>query len=147
MSTFSKEIDIEADIADVWAVLADIGNIADWNPGVQKSNVIGERPNGLGAQRLCNLGGKNYLKEDVVQWVDQDKLTMRIVETNLPFKSADIHFVLSKVDGGTQVRVTPDYELKFGVLGNVLDTLFINRVYQKGMGDLLAGLKEYVESK
>ena len=41
--------------------------------------------------------------------------------------------------------VSPEYELKFGFLGSVLDSLFVRKTYAKGMRALLAGLKRQVE--
>jgi len=37
---------------------------------------------------------------------------------------------------------SPDYELKFGVLGKLLDLIFVRRSYEKRMGELLGELKE-----
>jgi len=129
----------------VWEVLADIGNIHVWNPGVVDSKKTNER-NGLGGSRHCDIGGKNYLEEDVVDWQEGEKLTMRIMESNLPFKRADIHFFLESDGNQTIVKVAPDYELKFGLLGRVMDSLMVRRTYQKGMETLLAGLKSHIES-
>lgn len=146
MPHFSKEVTIDADVATVWAVLADIGNISVWNPGVVSSNVTTDQAQGVGAGRHCDLEGKNYLDEEVVEWVDNDKLTIRIIGSSMPFKSADIHFRLIKQDNGTKVTVAPEYELKYGVIGTVLDKVFVNRVYQKGMQQLLDGLKQHIET-
>ena len=70
---------------------------------------------------------------------------MRVTGTNLPFKSADIRFTLAPEDGWTRVQVSPLYELKYGLLGRLLDKVYVRRSYEKGMVDLLQGLKEYVE--
>ena len=96
MSTFVEQISIAAPQHLVWKVLADIGSIHKWNPGVVDSHrtTVGEVGNGAG--RRCELGGKNYLDERVVEWEPEKALTMRIVETNLPFQVADIRFTLEE---------------------------------------------------
>ncbi len=147
MATFSESIRINAPAEAVWAVLADIGSISVWNPGVQASHTLEGGPEGLGAQRRCDLGGKNYLIEDVIEWQPGQALTMRITDTNLPFKSADIRFTLEQAADETEVVVSPDYELKFGAVGKVLNGLFVGRVYRSGMQDLLTGLKKHVEGE
>ena len=144
---FSESTLIEAPPEAVWQVLADIGTISRWNPGVRDSGVIGEAARGLGARRRCDLGGKNYLMEEVVEWNEGRTLTMRITETNLPFQSADIRFELTQVSDGTRVSVSPDYQLKFGPLGQFLDLVFVKRTYRSGMRDLLLGLKRDVEAE
>jgi hypothetical protein len=100
----------------------------------------------MGACRYCNLGGKNYLDEEVVEWEVGKRLTMRITGTNLPFKSADIRFTLQADNGSTVVTVSPDYSLKFGPVGALMDRFYVRGTYEKGMNSLLKGLKEHVES-
>lgn len=145
MPSFTKAITIDAPVDEVWAVLASIGSIHEWNPGVVDSSVTTGSAEGVGAGRHCDLGGRNYLKEEVVEWDAGKGLTMRIVDTNLPFKAADIRFTLRPDGGSTVVDVSPDYELKFGLLGRALDKMSVRDTYMKGMEALLAGLKQHVE--
>ena len=145
MGSFATETKIEAPLGDVWRALGEIGDIYRWNPGVRASHTTSEQEEGLGATRYCDLGGKNYLEEEVVVWQPIEKLTMRITGTNLPFKTADIRFTLRPDNDGTVVTVSPLYNLKFGVMGELLDRVYVRKSYQKGMEALLEGLKRYVE--
>lgn len=147
MNSFMTDIVINAPVEKVWGALADIGTISKWNPGVVDSYTTSEGEIGMGATRYCDLGGKNYLDEEVVTWVPNEAITMRITGTNMPFETADIRFTLKPQTGGTHVTVSPEYKLKYGVIGTILDKLFVARTYEKGMGELLAGLKEYVEAR
>jgi len=144
MHEFIVQEIINASVPQVWKALADIGNIYQWNPGVKKSHITNNTI-GLGGSRHCDLGGKNYLDEDVVKWEENKYLTMRITETNMPFKNADINFSLEAKDNGTQVSVQPVYELKFGPIGRFMNFVYVHGFYQKGMKSLLAGLKNHVE--
>ena len=145
MGVFTEHITISASKEAVWKVLADIGAIHEWNPGVSNSRATTSGEIGLGSGRRCELGGKNYLDEKVVEWNPGTSLTMRIVDTNMPFKTADIRFTLNERDDTTVVTVTPNYELKFGIVGRIFDVLMVRRVYRKGMVKLLEGLKIQVE--
>ncbi len=147
MATFSEQISIQADKKHVWDVLADIGSIYRWNPGVVDSRLTTAGPVGLGSGRRCELGGKNYLDETVTEWKQGENLTMRIIGTNLPIKTADIRFTLDQRDTQTLVTVSPTYVLKFGVLGKLMDAMFVHSQYRKGMTSLLKGLKHYVEQE
>ncbi len=147
MSSFAIGTKINAPIEHVWQVLADIGNIYQWNPGVIESYCTTEQIAGVGASRFCNLGSNNYLDEKVVEWEDKQCLTIRIVGTNLPFNTADIRFTLQPDNEATVVTVSPDYELKFGILGSLLDYFYVRHSYMKGMKALLAGLKQHVEGR
>ncbi len=145
MSGFERSTCIKAPVASVWEVLADIGSIADWNPGVVRSYVTGDRAGDVGAARHCDLGGKNYLDEEVVEWEEGRLLTMRVVGSNMPFKTADIRFTLSAKGEGTAVTVAPAYSLRGGILGRLMDGLVVRRMYIRGMEALLSGLKAHVE--
>lgn len=146
MTTFTTSTTIDAPRARVWAALADIGSISAWNPGVVDSHTTSEEPTGLGASRHCDLGGRNYLDEQVVEFQDGEAITMRIVDSNLPFEHADIHFTLESDGSGTRVTVSPEYRLKFGPIGRLMDRLVVRRTYEKGMDALLRGLKRHLES-
>ena len=145
MSSFSTKIKIQAPVEHVWSVLADTGNTDCWNPGVVESYVITDQPTGLGANRYCNLGGNNFLNEEVVTWEAEKRLTMRITDTNLPLH-ADIRFTLQADNEASVVTVSPEYTVKYGPLGWLLDRFYVRSNYEKGMSALLAGLKEYIES-
>ncbi|MCH9815522.1 MAG: SRPBCC family protein [Actinomycetia bacterium] len=145
MGSFSESVLISAPQEQVWAALSEIGAIADWNPGVRESHLIGDQAEGLGAARYCDLGGKNYLHESVVEYQEGEALTMRVDETNLPFKSVDIRFTLRSVAAETEVTVSPAYTLKYGPMGTILDRLAVRKQYARGMVSLLQGLKKHVE--
>jgi len=145
VTEFTETVRIDASTAEVWAALADIGSISSWNPGVKGSHQTSSGDVASGSSRRCELGGRNYLDEEVVLFEPPAKITFRITETNLPFESADIRFELKAHGHATQVEVSPLYSLKFGVVGKILDTLMVKATYRKGMRDLLQGLKKHVE--
>ena len=146
MATFTIERFIKAPVERVWEELAHIPSIHVWNPGVKHSYATSDEITGLGASRHCDLGGRNYLKESVVEFEEGQALTMRVDETNLPMASVDIRFRLRPQDEGTMVTLSPKYRLKFGPLGSLLDAVYVRRTYTNGMVALLAGLKEHIES-
>ena len=146
MSGFTREIKINAPVEQVWEALGDIGSISRWNPGVVRSHVTTtDKATGVGAGRYCDLGGKSYLDEEVVEWEPGKALTMRVIGTNLPFQTADIRFRLKPEHNGTVVTVLPEYRLKYGLAGRILDVVFVRHMYKRGMTGLLAGLKAHVE--
>ena len=147
MSSFATSVTINAPQSAVWSTLADIGAIYAWNPGVEASHTTSQLESGLGATRHCDLGGRNYLDEEVVEFEAGQRLTMRIVKTNLPFRHADIRFRLEPAGDATTVTVSPEYQLKYGPVGTLMDLLFVRRTYEKGMRALLRGLKEHVEAQ
>ena len=151
MAHFSTQIRINATKEKVWEVLADIGGIYKWNPGVAHSYSTSEENSGEGASRHCDLqtpGGKSfgYLEEVAFDWREGEGYKIDIYESNLPIKSNVVEFGV-KADGyGTIVTVSPDYAIKYGLLGSLMNRLFIQRKLKQAMEDLLAGLKYHVET-
>ena len=145
MGTFATSTTVNAPVTAVWQALADIGNIYQWNPGVKASHTTTEQAAGVGACRYCDLGGKNFLDEEVVTWEPEKALTMRVTGTNMPFKTADIRFTLQPNGNSTRVTVSPIYTLKYGLVGKLMDRFFVKNTYEKGMQSLLRGLKQFVE--
>ncbi len=146
MGEFAESIVISAPIEQVWGSLADIGSIYLWNPGVKASHQTTNGEVGVGSCRHCNLGGKNFLDEEVVTFDPPRQITFRITNSNMPFQSADIRFTLKqKKTEETSVTVSPIYQLKYGPIGKLLDAVMVRNQYQKGMGELLQGLKNHVE--
>lgn len=144
MSTFIETIEIDASAERVWDALADVGAIADWNPGLVGSHATNDA-NGLGATRFCDIDGKQNLDEEVVRFEPLRAITFRITRSTLPFHSADIRFTLKEQSERTVVSVSPIYELKYGFVGHLLDRAFVSATYKRGMRDLLTGLKIRVE--
>ena len=145
MSTFIERTTIDAPRHVVWAALADIGTIATWNPGLTRSHRTNDI-DGLGGTRHCEISTKHSLTEQVVKFEPPTAITFRITDSTLPFKTADIEFTLtdSQQSASTEVTVSPTYTLKYGPIGQILDTLTVRRNYQAGMRQLLDGLKRHI---
>ncbi len=147
MPRFTEQVHIDAPKDQVWATLADIGSIYKWNPGVTKSYSTSDATQGEGATRHCDLeGGSNYLDERAFDWKEGEGFKIDIYDTNMPLKRNVVHFTVEADGDGTLVSVSPDYELKFGPIGVLMDKLFAGRQFRNGMAEMLAGLKHHVET-
>ena len=148
MSNFSAHIKIYAPKEQVWAVLSDLGSIYKWNPGVAYSYSTSDSSGGEGATRHCDIQGplKGYLEERAFDWREGESFKIEIYDTNFPLKRNIVQFSLRADGSDTIVEVSPEYQLKFGALGAVMDRLAFNRQFRKGMTGLLTGLKYYVET-
>lgn len=145
MTQFEESILIEERLERVWPLLFNIGAIADWNPGVQSSHQSSEGPVAIGSQRYCQLNKRDFVEESVVELVPEQRITFDIFHTNLPFKEARIQFSLKESRDGTEVVVSPTYQLKLGILGKLLDKIWVRNQYRAGMRNLLKGLKAFAE--
>jgi hypothetical protein len=147
MASFSTHIRINATKEQVWAVLADFGGIYRWNPGVRNSFSTSDIKQGTLATRRCELlTGDDYLDERVLEWVDGESFKVEIYDTNLPLHKNIVEFSIESTDSGAVVTVTPDYTLKYGPVGWLMDRIMVRQLFNSGMEDLLSGLKYYVET-
>ncbi len=142
----TSQIKIDAPAEKVWGVLADIGSIYKWNPGVVASHTTGEQSHGDGTTRHCDLDDKNYLEERTFDWREGESFKIDVFESTLPLKSNIVTFQVTPDGDGTKTTVTADYVLKFGPIGKLMDILFAKRQAQQGFDDMMAGLKYHVET-
>ncbi len=151
MARFTTTIKINAPKEKVWEVLADLGSIYKWNPGVSQSYSTSPETGGEGATRHCDLqnakgGSIGYLEERAFDWRDGDGFIIDVYESNLPLKRNHVRFDLESNGDVTIVTITPDYALKFGPLGVLADLLIGRHQLKKGMAAMAAGLKYHIET-
>ena len=90
-----------------------------------------------------NIG---YLEERAIDWREGEGFKIDIYESNMPIKRNIVAFSI-EADGDTSVvTVAPDYAIKYGPIGILIDLLVARRQLKKGMDGLLAGLKYYIET-
>jgi carbon monoxide dehydrogenase subunit G len=142
-------VQIDAPTDQVWAALADFGNVANYSPGVVSSHSTSEESTGLGATRHCSLAlfGAS-VEERIVGWNEEELLAIDIYETSrFPVvKNAGATFTLETVGEGTILEGVIDYDLKYGPLGSVMHSMSIQKQSDRSWRLFLAGIKQHVET-
>ena len=105
-----------------------------------------ENDQGDGATRHCDLTQGGYLKERALDWHEGKDFKIDIYETNLPLERNVVAFSVEADGDGTIVKVAPEYVIKYGPLGWLMDRLLVRRQFKKGMEGLLSGLKYHIET-
>lgn len=143
MSHVERDIEIHADATEVWAVVADLDFVGDWNPNVV-SATTSDGPFGLGTTRSCEFLPSGRIDEVVSAWEPE-----RLVEFNVGrhggIRHARMAMRLDPAANGTRVTAVSDYELAFGPLGPVMDRLMVQRQLGRMLEHSLDGLKQHVE--
>lgn len=125
----------------VWAVLADFPNISTWNTGVARSFATSNSTSGVGAQRHCDLAPFGELEETVKEWDDSRRMVISIDSAKkLPIAHGEVTFVLKPAGGDTEISVNYAYKPKFGVLGQIMASLVLDRQVEKGFDGFLKDL-------
>ncbi len=148
MTTIKTDIRINAPKDEVWKVLADLGGIQSYNSAVKKSYYNTEAKEGIGAGRVCELAPMGEVEEKAIAWTDQESYTLDVkpVDGNPPLKSAQASFVLKEDGNQTIVTMEMNYELKFGPIGKLMDTLMMKPQFAKVVPNILLGLKHHIET-
>jgi hypothetical protein len=147
MTVLTNSIHIEATPARVWATLARLDALHEYDPGICKSEIGSERPSGLGADRRCDIAGGGWFRERVTLWEPERELEFTLYDCTLPVRSLRHRYTLTPERGGTRVDQTQEYALKYGPIGVVLDALVVRRKWDAGVRSFFAGLKRHVEAR
>jgi hypothetical protein len=126
----------------VWGVLADFGNIADWNGGVKKSFSTGEQTEGIGATRHCDLTPLGGLEETVRGWKPNEQMIVSIDSTSkLPIKHGEVTFDITEANEEVVVALSYDYDTKFGPVGRLMGPL-LDKQLSSGFKGFLEDLEK-----
>ncbi len=147
MAVLKNSIHIEAPPARVWATLARLDALHEYDPGIRKSEVRSEQQSGLGADRHCEIAGGGWFRERVTLWEPERELEFRLHDCTLPVRSLRHHYRLTADRGGTRVDQTQEYALKYGPIGVLLDALVVRRKWDAGVKKFFAALKRHVEAQ
>jgi hypothetical protein len=147
MSSITVRQHIDRPRSEVFAQLADIGSIHRFSANIEKSPLnAGSAPSGVGAERTCHFYDGNQIQERVVEYVDGQRLVIDIFEGSMPLRSAVAAFELRDVGEGTEVAMTMDYALKYGLIGKAMDALMVRRQFTANLTGLLAGLEVHMRT-
>jgi len=145
MSTLEMQVRIAAPVEEVWAVLADFGNVAQWIPTINHAVITNGLAAGVNCTRECTVEGIGKITEQIVEWNEGESYTYEIGAVG-PVKRARNTWAVRADGKGTLVTINGRFELRFGPLGAVLDRLVMRRKFAQQIGLSLAGLKQYVET-
>src|SRR5690349_16178463 len=104
MTVLENSIRIDASPEKVWTVLASLDALAQYDPGVSKSEVVSAAKEGPGAARRCDLTPGGWFKERVAEWRPNEGLSFELYECTLPVRSLRHSYTLVREGGATVVR-------------------------------------------
>jgi len=145
MSQISSTVTVHAPLARVWDTLADVGTIAQWHPGVERSPVLSTHRTGLGAARLVELYDGTSVVEEVTSLDEGRSVTVSMSEFEMPLSRGAATFeVEADGDGRTLVTMTMDYEMKYGPVGWLMNVVMMRPIMGKLLPSVLSGLDHHL---
>jgi ligand-binding SRPBCC domain-containing protein len=145
MTVLHNTIRISAPPEVVWQALTKLDALHLYDPGVKKAEIVSSTATGLGAERRCDLVPGGWFKERVAEWRPNETLAFELFECTLPVRRLRHRYALRADRGGTTVEQHMEYELKYGLVGRLMDAMLVRRKWDNGVKGFFAGLKAYVE--
>ncbi len=143
MRTVARQIEIDAPIERVWAVLGDFGAVYKWNPTVTHSSLIAGEGTGVGAERSCTVAGFGDITERAIAWEEGKSMTVEISGAPM-LKSAKGTLELEAHGDGTRVTMHVDYQTSMGPIGALMGATIMKRKFGQTVDQALAGLRHHV---
>ena len=137
---------INAPASEVWKSWDDFANVYKFNPNLKGSHLMtGSRATGLGAKRQCDMiDGKNYIREEILEYVPEKRIVVDIYDGTMPIKSAKASIDLTKLGNRTKVTMTMSFVPGMGVLGAIMAPL-MKRQFTPRLERFLKANANYVE--
>jgi hypothetical protein len=147
VTTIRHEIHAACPPEIVWRILADLEEVARYNPGVRSAETLGPQRIGVGARRACELLPKGRVVERVTHWEEGRVLGLEVAESDWP-----IHFMrwvtrLEPRDGGTRIFQELEYQPKFGPFGWLLDHLVMRNKLTATLDGVFSSLVKHAEGQ
>jgi len=142
-----RSIEIAAPAEKIWPFLVEPDKILKWFYLLQKFEYTGEQRSGVGtpfyyeeksAGRLMKF---NYV---VTEWVENERLAFSM--TSGPLKKNDQVWSIEGTPSGSRFTLTEDIEMPWGIIGKIMEALFVGRVVGKHLDEMLANLKSLAEA-
>jgi ligand-binding SRPBCC domain-containing protein len=146
MTVLENSIRIDAPPHKVWSVLASLDALDRYDPGITKSEIVTPTREGPGSARRCDLKPGGWFKERVADWKPNESLSFELFECTLPVRRLRHSYTLTPDGSGTVVRQRMEYQLKFGPIGKLMDTMMVRKKWDAGIKGFFDGLKVYVET-
>ena len=141
---------IDAPIDQVFRTWGDeFASVYKFHPGLRSSRLLPDSPAsaGEGATRQCNLAdGKNWMRERIVGYRENEEIVVDIYESTMPLKSARGTFRFRAAGANaTDVTFVMDFVPGMGPLGTLMLPM-MKPQFRKQMASMLEGNAAYVES-
>jgi len=134
---------------EAWEKLRDISRAHHYVPGIIDTEIVSDNAEGVGASRYVYRKPGNYIQETVEEWTEGEGFRIRLHKGDkpaAPFRSAWFRYRLdNETRDRTRLTTTMYFELPWGPLGKLLETLLVGLV-AKTVADVALSLKLYYES-
>jgi len=143
---FSRDHIIDADSAEVWAVLGRFMHINEFAPEIASVEALTTGADKVGSRRRCVFKNGGDIVEEVTDWQEGRGYRVRLSETDpMPLKEGFADIRLEPASAGkTRVTWGMDFNLKYGPIGWLMGQLMMKPMMGKILNANLKGLEQRV---
>jgi hypothetical protein len=149
-STASAEIHIAVSPDRAWEKMRDLSKPHLYVPGLTGCEMTTAQREGVGASRRVFQKGRAPMDETVIEWREHQGFVVRLHDGNkppIPFKEACFSYQIEPAThGGTIFKPSMTYTIRGGIVGLLLDRLFLNRFISGVVRKIGLNLKQYYET-
>ena len=147
---FDSEVQLALSAPEVWHKLRDLTLAHHYVPGIERTEIVSQVAEGVGATRRVYSSATDYLVERVESWQPGEGFTLSLVDDNglapLPFAQAKFSYQILEGEAnstGLQVRLVAT--LRGGRLGEWIGKSLLAAPLQARVDAVAEGLKLFYE--
>ena len=150
MQTVRAEFPLDIDRAAAWQRLRDLWQPHMYVPGLTAITFIGAQREGVGTHRRVRMGGMLTMDETVTEWREAEGITLRLDRGDKgplpPLREHYFDYGLAERDGRVWLVNRMRYDIRFGLLGALLDRLLLRRIIARQLRNITLAQKIYYET-
>ena len=148
MTELNNEIMINGRVDDIWNTLNTVDILDQYDPTVEKSVATSKTNTGLGASRKVEMkDGKNWFEERCTLSEPNKALQFELTNCSFPISSLNHTYSFEETGNHVKVKQVMKYQMKFGLLGKIMDALIVKKQSDKSIKLFLEGLKKHIEKR
>ena len=125
MAKIKREIKIDRTVEEVWTKVTDFEKMPTWFYGERSVTVLSDKL-GIGTERIVTIiTGQSY-RERFIQWDAKRAFSYLVLDPPLFIKQWKAFICLRPVSNGVVVRFEIHKEIKYGILGRLMDRIILN---------------------
>ena len=144
MPIVKTSILINAPIDKIFDAMVDPEGIPKWAPIDSASNIQGN-PGEIGSSAEYTMGAFRTKFRQIMTVLQVDKPKNIVYEMAGAFPGKWT-YTLKKEDSGTRLSAEVQYTVRGGVIGNIVNRLFLQRIHQQKTEIFAKGLKAFCEA-
>ncbi len=138
---------LEVPAPAAWEIVDAFGSVYKVNPVVRRTDLIGNKATGRGAQRVCEFYNGQSVKETIVQYDEGQGYTIELSEFSLPLKSVRTRIEVRAVSTyQCEVSFNLEFAPKFGPAGWLMAQLMIKPFLRKALMGFAKGIEDHIKT-